>query len=135
MIFTDAGPAALDGPPALVVTFGGGLTPKLVFAYASLSAQRSDRTLHVPVYPHFVAQDRARGLDELFAAACTHGERILHDAIERGERVVVKNHCVKLCCIDEGFFQTIVDRIIRKARIVLLARETLLLRRRRPQGR
>jgi len=64
---------------------------------------------------------------KLSAPARRDGNRVLHDAVEGQKGAVVEHDRIQLRRWDERLPQAIVDRLARKARIVPLTRETLLL--------
>ena len=66
---------------------------------------------------------------EMIAARWCHCHRIFHDAVERKERIVVEDNAVQFRGLDESLAETVIDGMARKARVMLLAREPLFLRR------
>ncbi len=84
--------------------------------------------LQLPFEARLRAEQGPAGRHELLAPRGRDRERVLQHPIERQQRAVVENDRVQLLGLDEPLAQAVVDGPLREARVVLLAREALLLR-------
>src|ERR1017187_4418705 len=89
--------------------------------------QSPDGTEHMLRHPHLDAQNRAARLLELLVPGWRRLDGILEDPVPRPERIIVEDYRIQVVRLDERLLQTIVDGVLRKARVVFLTGEPLLL--------
>src|SRR2546430_9226836 len=77
--------------------------------------------------PHLDSKNGVRCLFELLETRLTRHHATLQYPVPGEKGVVVKNNCVELGRLDECLLQAVVNSVVRKARVVFFAGETLLL--------